>query len=261
MTNSQRLNRFANAVHRADYPLQKGLVVEPFKLVLLRAGGKVGGTSVQKGYLEPLLCQRFFSQNKKEEKLVSTFGGNRLPQGCLETLRKRGIYYQLSRQSNIYFSDMYDYRFAVLMRDPLHRAPSSYYWMMRRRDPKKFPFSSFLQDVHWISRYAGKKLNSNHWATQVSVVMRANMPRFDNVICAHKLVFGFNELLHRLNDTLGRQAKLPAFDIHQNKRNVNINSLVDFDMNSSEYFRKVCMGSIYTSDCKLIPCSAGPVIP
>lgn len=247
-----KLNKFLFDAFRSDYPLRNVKVIGSHKLVILKAGGKTGGTSVFRGYFEPVLCEHFYPLKTN---YVKTFGGNKIPQGCLEYLRDRGIYYNLGTQSNNSFDDFKDFTFAVLLRNPTQRAPSSYYWMMRNKKKSQFPFSKFLRDAHRISHF-GKGLGAHHWKAQTSIMLESNVPRFDIIICTHTLHDNFNDLINILNTKQSALSRLPTLPQkhHQNKNEKKWKKVVDLNLSSYHYFSEVCFNSIYAFDCRLVPC-------
>lgn len=229
---------------------------DTFRFIYVRPVGKIGGSSVQRAYIEPVLCQMFYNFTKFKE----IHRRDPEDQACLQYLSRQRIWYSLESR---HWDDFSSYFTFAYVRNVCQRAISSYRYLAQK-DPRKysgsFTFSRFLEDIHKICHFQHNKADSSyHWIPQVSGLLNAGVRRIDFIACLNDMDNTFGKVIDVINAR--RPVDSPALPApsmrhanrHANRKGGRI-SIDSLRCGTSTCRKKVCEQSLYKVDCIAVPC-------
>lgn len=224
---------------------------DTFRFIYNRQVGKVGGTSIQRAYIEPVLCRMFYNHSTD---IITKY--NRKDNDCLEYLRRNRIWYSLYMKR---WADYSHFITVTYLRDVCQRAISSFRYIAKV-DPRRtgesslLSFNKFLDDIHQLYRVP-RPDSSGHWTPQVHGLLHTGVRRLDFVSCVKDMHVTLPSIVASINDR--RPVGTPPLPV---PRNITVNSsgkriLIDtLNCSASSCREKLCYQSLYKVDCATIPC-------
>lgn len=217
---------------------------DTFHFIYTRPVGKIGGSTVKRAFLEPVLCQMFYNNKRK-----------RVDGGCLEYLERERIFYPIYRRRWEDFSHYFTFTF---VRDVCQRAISSYRYVMSvdpRTGSRRYSFSNFLDDIHQLWKFQKGNQGSYHWVPQVTGLLRSGVRRLDFVSCLKDMDYSLSEVVARINAQrpIGTPRLPQPRKIHANRKGKRL-SIDDLSCGNTRCRDKIHNVSWYKVDWEIIPC-------